>query len=140
MQPVIDFLANPLVAPRWGILVLALIDLALGVWRSVQQGQFDWQKLPKTLDSVVLQKIIPLAAMGVAAYLMTDPTTKAALTTAYVALAAAVLAAQVKALIDKITGNYAATDARGSVLLTPIVSVGTVSGTDSNVSWTGPNP
>lgn len=132
MQPLIDFLGNPLVAPLWGILVLALIDLALGVYRSVQQGQFDWAKLPQTLDSVVLARILPLAAMGVAAYLMTDPNTKAALIAAYGALSATVLAAQVKALLDKLTGTYTATDAKGSVLLTPMY-VGTVSGPDATV-------
>ena len=143
MTPVADFLGNPLVAPLWGILVLALIDLALGVYRSVQQCQFDWAKLPQTLDSIVLSRIIPLAAMGLAAFLMTDPTTKAALASAYVALCAAVLAAQVKALIEKLTGAYTATDAKGSTTLasiafSPIVSSGTVSGTDAAVTMTGP--
>ena len=109
MQPVVDFLSNPLVAPLWGILVLALVDLLLGVYRSIQAGQFAWEKLPQTLDTVILARIIPLAAMGVAAYLMTDPATKTALTTAYVGLSAAVLAAQLKTLIDKLTGAYTAT-------------------------------
>jgi hypothetical protein len=109
MDQVQKFLTDPLVAPLWGLLVLSLIDMLLGIYRSVQQGQFDWQKLPGILDSTVLQKVIPLAALGVGAFFMTDGTAKTALEAAYVAGAAAALAACVAAVIQKVTGSYIAT-------------------------------
>jgi hypothetical protein len=106
MQPVIDFLNNPVVVPIYGVLVLALADFLLGVYRTIQGGVFDWQKLPQVLDSVVLQKVVPLFVLGVAAWMVTDGAAKTALQAAYVALAAAVLAAEVQALIAKVTGSY----------------------------------
>lgn len=109
MQPITDFLNNPVVVPIYGVLVLALVDFLLGVYRSIQQGVFDWQKLPGILDSVVLQKVVPLALLGVAAYMVTDSVAKTGLNAAYVALAAAALAAEVQALIAKISGSYTPT-------------------------------
>ena len=104
-----QFINDPLVAPLYAVLIISLIDLALGVYRSIQAKVFDWQKLPQILDSVVLQKVIPLAALGVAAFFVTDATAKTALQVAYVGGCAAALAAVTAAFISKITGTYEAT-------------------------------
>lgn len=109
MDAIKDFLNDPLVAPIYGLLVLTLLDFLLGIWRSVQQGAFDWQKLPQVLDTVVLQKVIPLIALGAAAFLVTDPTAKTALQVAYIGGATAALAAEVAAMVTKLRGNYVAT-------------------------------
>lgn len=109
MDQVTKFLGDPLVAPLWGLLVLALLDMLLGIYRSVQQHAFDWQKLPGILDTVVLQKVLPLAALGVGAYFMTDGAARTALEAAYVAGAAAALAAEVASVIQKTTGGFVAT-------------------------------
>ena len=110
MQPIIDFLNNVNVVPIYTVLVLAVCDFLLGVYRSIQGGVFDWQKLPAILDSVVLQKVVPLFVLGVAAWMVTDGAAKTALNAAYVALTAAVLASEVSALIDKVTGSYKASN------------------------------
>jgi hypothetical protein len=101
-----QFINDPLVAGVYGILVLSLVDLILAIYRSIQGRVFDWTKLPQILDSVVLQKVIPLAALGVASFFVTDQTTKGALVVAYTGLAASVLAAEVRAIIAKVTGAY----------------------------------
>jgi hypothetical protein len=111
MTQISDFLNNPLVAPLYAILVIGLLDVLLGVYRSVQQGVFDWNKLPGVLDATVLQKFVPLAILGVAYYFVTDPNAKTAMETAYAAGCVAALAAQVAAFIQKITGNYVASPA-----------------------------
>lgn len=103
------FLNDPLVAPLAGLLILSVVDFLLGIYRSIQGGVFDWEKLPAILDSTVLQKVIPLAALGVAAFFITDPTAKAALQVAYVGGCAAALASEVASMIQKITGGYTAT-------------------------------
>jgi hypothetical protein len=105
-----DFLNNPLVAPLYALLVITVIDMLLGVYRSIQQGVFDWGKLPQILDSTVLQKVIPLAGLGVASYFVTDGTAKAALEAAYLAGAVAALAGEVATLIQKVTGSFVATN------------------------------
>jgi len=109
MQPIADFLNDPLVAPLYGLIVVALIDMGLGIYRSIQQRVFDFQKLPGILDATVLQKVIPLAALGIAAFFVTDGTAKSALEVAYAAGAVAALAAEVTAIIRKVAGNYAPT-------------------------------
>ena len=111
MNQVADFLNNPLVAPLYAILVIGLLDVLLGVYRSIQQGVFDWNKLPSVLDATVLQKFVPLAILGVAYYFVTDPNAKAAMGTAYALGCAAALTAQVAAFIQKITGDYVASTA-----------------------------
>jgi len=109
MQPIADYLNDPLVAPLWGILVIALVDMILGVYRSIQARAFDWQKLPQMLDSTVLQKVIPLAALGITAFFMTDGTARTAIEAAYVAGCGAALASAVAAIIGKVGGSYVAT-------------------------------
>ena len=109
MDQVTKFLNDPLVAPLYGLLVIALIDMLLGIYRSIQMKTFDFQKLPGILDSTVLQKIIPLAALGVAAFFITDGTAKAALQTAYLAGTVAALASEVTSVIRKVAGDYVPT-------------------------------
>jgi hypothetical protein len=109
MDQVTKFLNDPLVAPLYGLLVIALVDMLLGVYRSIQAHAFDFQKLPGILDSTVLQKVIPLAALGVAAFFITDGTAKTALQAAYLAGTVAALASEVTAVIRKVTGSYTPT-------------------------------
>ncbi|MGV0985008.1 MAG: hypothetical protein ACOYB2_10665 [Limnohabitans sp.] len=109
MEQITTFVNDPLVAPLYALLVISIIDMLLAVYRSVQQKVFDWRKLPEILDSMVLSTIIPLAALGAAAFFVTDPTAKTGLQGAYIAACAAALAAAVASLIKKITGGYAAT-------------------------------
>jgi hypothetical protein len=104
-----DFLNNPLVAPLYALLVVAIVDMLLGVYRSIQQGVFDWKKLPQILDSTVLQKVIPLAGLGVASYFVADGNLKTGLELAYITGASAALAAEVASLISKATGSFVAT-------------------------------
>ena len=109
MTQITDFLNNPLVAPLYALLVITIVDLLLGVYRSIQQGVFDWGKLPQILDSTVLQKVIPLAGLGIASYFVTDGAAKTALEAAYIAGAVAALAGEVATLIQKVTGSFVAT-------------------------------
>jgi uncharacterized membrane protein len=108
MEQINGFVNDPLVAPIYALLVISAIDFVLAVYRSIQQRVFDARKLPEILDSMVLSVVIPLAALGVASYFVTDPTAKSALTAAYVAGSAAALAGAVASLIRKLTGAYTA--------------------------------
>jgi len=109
MDAIAKFLNDPLVAAIYGVLAIALIDMLLGIYRSVQTHTFDFQKLPGILDGTVLQKVIPLAALGAAAFFVTEPAAKAVLQAAYIAGAAAALAGEVQAIIRKVTGTYTPT-------------------------------
>lgn len=71
MEQVNEFLANPMVAPLWLFIILAVLNFALKVFASAKPGwpgNFDWGKLPQVLDTMVLRKVIPLAALGIATY------------------------------------------------------------------------
>jgi hypothetical protein len=118
MDPIQTFLSDPLVAPLYGLLVISIIDLLLGVYRSIQLHTFDFQKLPGILDATVLAKVIPLAALGVASFFVTDATAKTGLQAAYVAGAAAALAGAVQAIIRKVAGNYLPTTLEQDRMLT----------------------
>lgn len=111
MDQIAQFLNDQAVVGLWSIVVVALLDFGLGVIQSIRQGVFDFKKLPQVLDSVVLQKVIPVAVLGVAAFFVTDQTQKSVLLAAYGASTAAVLVALVKSLLEKIniTGTYTAT-------------------------------
>ena len=108
MEQIQQFINDPLVAPIYALLVIGLLDFGLAIYRSIQQHVFDPRKLPEILDSMVLSVVIPLAALGVATFFVTDPTAKGALTAAYVAGAATALAGAVASFIHKITGGYTA--------------------------------
>ena len=109
MEEITRFVNDPLVAPIYALLVIGLLDFGLAVYRSVQQHVFDPRKLPEILDSMVLSVVIPLAALGVASFFVTDPAAKTALQAAYIAGAATALAGAVASLIRKVTGGYIAT-------------------------------
>ena len=121
MSEVTEFFSNPWVVGIWGILVVALVDFALGVIQSIRAGAFDLKKLPQILDAVVLRKVIPLAGLGIAAYFVTEPTQQQVLLLAYAGLAATVLAAEVKAILEKVTGAYTPTTLAQDKGLVPIV-------------------
>jgi hypothetical protein len=114
MDALTDFLRDPLVVPIIGLLVVAAINFILAVYRSLQQGQFDWEKLPRLLDTLVVKKVFPLMLLGAAAFFVTEDAATAALTTTYLVAATAALAGEVAALIRKITNSYAATRYDGS--------------------------
>jgi uncharacterized membrane protein len=143
VNQIADFLNNPLVAPLYAILVIGLLDVLLGVYRSIQQGVFDWNKLPSVLDATVLQKFVPLAVLGAASFFVTDQTAHNAMQVAYATGCAAALASQVASFIQKITGAYTATDATGSVVLAPGTTIASATSALPNtvtisVSSTGP--
>lgn len=109
MEQLNAFVNDPLVAPLLGVLVLGLADMALGVYQSIRQHAFDLAKLPGILDSTVLRKVVPLATLGIAGYFMADGPTRQALLIAYGGFSLSVLAAQAKAITDKVGGEYVAT-------------------------------
>jgi hypothetical protein len=112
MEQIHQFINDPLVAPLYALLVISVLDMLLGIYRSIQQHVFDWQKLPSLLDTTVLTKVIPLAALGAASFFVTDQTAGDALKVAYVGGAAAALAAEVAAFISKAAGSYVATPSK----------------------------
>ena len=109
MDAVTDFLRDPLVIPVVSLLIVAALNFVLAIYRSIQQGQFDWEKLPQLLDTVVVRKVFPLMILGAASFFVNEDAVGGALTVAYLTGATAALAAEVKALIDKATGTYTAT-------------------------------
>lgn len=109
MEQVTAFVNDPLVAPLWGVFVLGIADMGLGIYQALRQGAFDLAKLPSMLDACVLRKVVPLAALGVAGFVMTDGPTRSALLAAYGALSLAALAAEAKNIVEKVTGGYTAT-------------------------------
>jgi hypothetical protein len=100
-----QLLNDPLVTPLWAFALLSLAVFVLTVWRSIEAGQFDLNKLPRLLDSLVLQKLVPLAVLGIAAKVVSDPTTSDALVVAYLAGVVAAAAAEVKQLLAALTGT-----------------------------------
>ena len=114
-----DFFSHPLVIPLVSLLILAGLNFLLAVYRSWQQGQFDPEKLPQLLDTVVLRKVIPLAALGSAAFFVDESAIGAGLMAAYVTGAMAAVVAEAAALIKKATDEYEATRADGMVSTSP---------------------
>jgi hypothetical protein len=101
------FFNDPLVMAIWTLGVVAFAVFLLTVWRSwtAVPRQFDVHKLPQILTTMVLNKLVPLAIMGVAVKLVTDNATSTLLATAYLGGCAAVLGAELKDLITAVTGN-----------------------------------
>ena len=110
MDQIHQFLNDPLVAGLYTILIIGLLDTLLGIYRSIQQGVFDWSKLPSVVDSTILQKFIPLAALGIASFFVTDPNGKTALVTGYLSFSGIVLAGMLNDFIQKATGSFVATN------------------------------
>ena len=100
-----QLLNDPLIAPLWAFALLSLAVFVLTVWRSIEASQFDVNKLPKLLDTLVLQKLVPLAILGIAAKTVTDATVGDALVVAYIAGIVAASAAEVRQLIDAVKGD-----------------------------------
>lgn len=105
------FLADPLVAPVYTVLVLAFANFVLAVYRSRQSGVFDVRKLPEVLDSMVLRLVVPLGVLAFMVFLVQDQAVKALLATPYFAWGAAVIGDQVRGVIAKVTGSYTPTPA-----------------------------
>jgi hypothetical protein len=120
MDAVTQFLNDPLVAPLYGLLVVAVIGMLLGIYQSARQGAFDWKKLPGILDGTVLQKMIPLAALGIASFFVSDAASKTGMQVAYGGLVAAAYAAEIKSLIEKVTGGFVATNTAQDKGLAPM--------------------
>ena len=108
MDAIAQVLNDPLVVPLYGLLAVSVIGMLLGMYRAYQQGTFDWKKVPGLLDSTVLQKIIPLALLGVASFFMADAA-KTGMQAAYAGLVATAYAGEIKSLIEKVTGGFTAT-------------------------------
>jgi hypothetical protein len=100
-----QLLNDPLIAPLWAFALLSLAVFVLTIWRSIEASQFDVNKLPKLLDTLVLQKLVPLAILGVAAKTVSDATVGDALVVAYIAGIVAAGAAEVRQLIDAVKGD-----------------------------------
>lgn len=67
-----DFLADPMIAPIYGLLVLAMFDWILGVYAAWSEGTFTWAESSRVLKSTVLDRVVPLAFLGAAAFLAPD--------------------------------------------------------------------
>lgn len=119
MDAIKAFFDDPLVIPLYGLLAVAVIGMLLGIYRSIQQKTFDWTKLPGILDGTVLQKVIPLALLGIASFFMADAA-KTGMQAAYAGLVATAYAAEIKSLIDKVTGSFIATTAQQDKGLAPM--------------------
>lgn len=67
-----EFLSQPLVAPLYILIVLTVLNFVLKVFASTKEGwpgQFQWAELPRILRTAVVDKVFPLALLGVASYL-----------------------------------------------------------------------
>ena len=102
-QAVSDFLQDPLVIPILSLMVVSALNFVLAIYRSLQNGSFDWHKLPQILDTLVLRKVVPLMILGAAAFFVTDSAAGTAMTAAYVTASGAALAAEVANLIKLAT-------------------------------------
>ena len=100
-----QLLNDPLIAPLWAFALLSLAVFVLTIWRSIEASQFDVQKLPRLLDTLVLRKLVPLGILGIVAKTAGDATTADVLTTAYIAGIVAAAAAEAKQLLDAIKGD-----------------------------------
>lgn len=105
----IEFLQGPLVAPLYGLLVVATLGALLGMYRAYQQGTFDWKKVPGILDTTVLRKVVPLAILGIAHASVGAGTAEVGLLAAYSGATVAAYSAEIAALIEKATGSFVAT-------------------------------
>lgn len=114
MDALTDFLRDPLVIPIVSLVIVAFLNFLLAIYRAIQQGQFDWEKLPLLLDTVVLKKVFPLMILGAAAFFVDEDAVGSALAVAYITGATAALAGEVAALIKKVTDSYTATLADGT--------------------------
>lgn len=67
-QALSEWLHSELVWPVYIALLLATVNFVLGVIAAIRAGTFEWRKFPQFLDTGVLQKVIPLAALSVTAW------------------------------------------------------------------------
>jgi hypothetical protein len=72
LETVREFLGQPMVAPIYILIVLAVLNFVLKVFASLKPGwpgTFDWAILPQMLDTLVLRKVVPLLLLGIASYI-----------------------------------------------------------------------
>lgn len=93
------FVDDPMVAALLPVVVLSVATFALTVYRSLAAGTFDWSRLPRILDTLVLRRVVPLAILGIAAVMQPAGAVSAALTTAYLAGAAAAAVSELAQLL-----------------------------------------
>lgn len=107
MDAIKVFFNDPLVDAIWTLAIVSFAVFLLTVWRSwtAVPRQFDVTKLPQILRTMVLDKLVPLAIMGVSIKLVTDSATSQLLTVAYIGGCAAVLGAELKDFIAGVTGT-----------------------------------
>ena len=98
-----DFLNDPLVIPIISLMVVSGMNFLLAIYRSLQNGTFEWHELPRILDTLVLRKVVPLMVLGAAAFFVTESAAGAAMIAAYVTASMAALAAEVANLIKLVT-------------------------------------
>lgn len=90
-----NFLADPMVMALAAVAIVSLGTFAVTVYRSISGGMFDWAKLPKILDTLVLRRLVPLGVLGITAYTAPVGITHDALLAAYFLGAAATAASEV---------------------------------------------
>jgi hypothetical protein len=102
-----QFLHDPIVLGLWSLAVVSVAVFVLTVWRSIASDPptFDPRKLPRIVTTLVLNRLVPLAVIGVTAYMVTDETTKAALTLAYGGAWLLAIGSEAKELIDAVRGT-----------------------------------
>lgn len=102
-----QFLHDPIVLGLWSLAIVSLAVFALTVWRSLSSDPptFDASRLPRILTTLVLNKLVPLAVIGVTAALVTDEATKSALTVAYGGAWLLAMTAETKQLVDAVRGE-----------------------------------
>lgn len=104
------WIRDPVIAPLFVILALGVAILALTVFRAIGSGTFDITRLPRFLFDYVLAEFVPLAVLGFVVWTFgwafPEPRTEietlglAALGTAYSAGCLAVIAKDVRKLLD----------------------------------------
>ena len=65
------FSTNPIIAALFALAVVGLANFVVAVYQSLRNGSYDPHLLPVVLDTLVLQKLIPLTALGFVAWVAT---------------------------------------------------------------------
>ena len=85
----VTFLADPMVSALAVVAVLSLATFVLTIYRSLSAGTFDWSKLPRIIDTLVLRRLVPLGILGITAFLAPSGIVHDGVLAAYVGGAAA---------------------------------------------------
>lgn len=74
MELVQSWLNDPMVAPLYGLLVLSMFDWAVGSYAAWSGDNFTWGEAARVLRTTVLDRCVPVAFLGLTAFL--SPTTE----------------------------------------------------------------